>query len=191
MATRNRSLAMLALSLGLAGLACSPATAAEKTIGRQVQSWRPRPLSPLLPDAKPAEPVPSPAAPETPSDSRRPAWEAWITRILNGQPLIVFQPSWKGAWPSPRNPWDFSLTPGLRGDPTAGFGAEVVLSGGWSLWGLRFEGDSHLLWAETSGITSWRAAVIRGGLTLECRGWIDETLRTGDLSATAAYRQPF
>jgi hypothetical protein len=176
------------------GLASLPATAAEKTIGRQVQTWRPRPLSPLLP-APPVEAerdqTVTPDASDPKADARRPAWEAWITRILNGQPLILFQPAWKGTWPAKQNPWSFTLTPGLRGDPSAGFGAEVVLSGAWSVMNLQLEGDSHLLWAENSGITSWRGAVSRGGLSLECRGWMDDALRPGDLSVTAAFRRSF
>jgi hypothetical protein len=185
-----RAWGLAILMLGLAGF---PAWGAEKTIGRQVQTWRPRPLSPLLPEARPAEPsVPAKAeVGEAKHRNDRPVWDAWITRILNGQPVILFQPAWQGAWPAPQNPWTFSLTPGLRGDPTAGFGAEIVLNGGWSLWGLKLEGDTHLLWAESSGITAWRAAVSRGGLSLELKGWMDDALRPGDLTATAAFRQGF
>lgn len=194
------------LALLMLGLSALPALGAEKTIGRQVQTWRPRPLAPLLPETRPADP--KRLAPETPAEmtgggapgeegdaakkrSDRPVWEAWITRILNGQPVILFQPAWKGTWPAPQNPWTLSVTPGLRGDPTAGFGAELVLNGGWSLWGLKLEGDTHLLWAESSGITAWRALVSRGGLSLELKGWMDDALRPGDLTATAAYRQAF
>lgn len=192
MAMRKTSLAILILA-GL-GLFSLPASASE-TIGRQVQSWRPRPLRPLLPEAPPPEPevvAPSASAEAAPkAGSRSPVWEAWITRILSGQPVILFQPSWKGTWPAPQNPWHVTLTPGLRGDPSAGFGAELVFSGTWAYWGLKLEGDTHLLWAESSGITSWRAAVSRGGLSLECRGWVDDALRPGDLSATAALRRSF
>ncbi|MNX23629.1 hypothetical protein D3C86_536330 [compost metagenome] len=185
---RARSLAILLLGLGVTALSSLPASAAEKTIGRQVQTWRPRPLRPLIPETPPSEiPGPSP----TQAEAKRPAWEAWITHILNGQPLIIFQPAWKGTWPAPQNPWSFTLTPGLRGNLSAGFGAEVALSGAWTLMGLKFEGGSHLLWAETSSITSWRAAVSRGGLSLECRGWFDDAFRPGDLSATAALRRSF
>ncbi len=188
------------LAVLMLGLYCLPAAAAEKTIGRQVQTWRPRPLSPLLPEAGPAKAGSAKASPTQPlaeeatsskTEGKGPLWEAWINRILNGQPVILFQPTWKGAWPAPQNAWSFSLTPGVRGEPSTGFGAEVVLSGAWSLAGLKLEGDSHLLWAETSGITSWRAAISRGGLSLECRGWIDDALRPGDLTATAAFRRSF
>ena len=189
MAMRTRSLAILLLGLGVTALGSLPASAAEKTIGRQVQTWRPRPLRPLIPDAPPE--LSTPASSPSKSDTRRPVWEAWITRVLNGQPLIVFQPAWKGTWPAPQNPWSFSLTPGLRGDPSTGFGAEVVLSGTWEIFGLKLEGGSHLLWAETSGITSWRGAVSRSGLSLECRGWVDDAFRPGDLTATAAFRRSF
>jgi hypothetical protein len=195
MAMRAWGLAVLVL-----GLICLPAVAAEKTIGRQVQTWRPRPLSPLLPEPGPSSAGRDQASPASPatdqppsskSDAKGPLWEAWMTRILNGQPVILFQPSWKGTWPAPQNPWTFSLTPGVRGEPSTGFGAEVVLSGAWSLAGLKLEGDSHLLWAESSGITSWRAAISRGGLSFEVRGWVDDALRPGDLTATAALRRPF
>lgn len=189
-----RAWGLAILMLGLAGF---PAWGAEKTIGRQVQTWRPRPLRPLLPEARPGDQAASDkdltkaeeAAAKSSGD--RPLWEAWITRILHGQPVILFQPAWKGTWPGPENPWTFSLTPGLRGDPNAGFGAEVVLNGGWSVAGLQLEGGSHLLWAKTSGITSWHTAVSRNGLSLEFRGWFDDSLRPGDLTATAAYRRGF
>jgi hypothetical protein len=173
------------LTLLLLGLFAGSAHAAEKTIGRQVQTWRPRALEPLA----------SEASADTPSSESstlsRPAWEAWIKRILEGQPVILFQPTWKGTWPSPRNPWTFSLTPGVRGQSDAGFGAEVILSGSWSLAGLKLEGDSHLLWAKQSGITSWRAAVIRGDWSFEGRGWVADDLRPGEWGLRATYRQPF
>ena len=167
MAARAWSLALLML-----GLSCLPALGAEKTIGRQVQTWRPRPLSPLLPERPPA--APEVAVPEvlepSPAPSDRPAWEAWMTRILNGQPLFVFTPTWEGTWPSPQNPWTLSMTPGIRGDFSAGFGAELTAEGAWTLAGIRIEGGSHLLWAEAHGVTSWRAAMSRNGLSLEFRG---------------------
>ena len=188
MAVRAWSLALLML-----GLSCLPALGAEKTIGRQVQTWRPRPLTPLMPEPAPAQPLPDApeAAPSSATGPDRPAWEAWITQILRGQPLIVFQPSWKGEWPSPANPWTLSMTPGVRGDFSAGFGAELTTEGSWTLAGIRFEGGSHLLWAESNGVTSWRAAMIRNGVSLEFRGWFDRDFRPGELATTAAWRRSF
>lgn len=179
MAARTWGLLLLSILWAL------PAGATEKTIGRQVQSWRPRPLVPMLP-----EPL-GPPAPLQIENARGPDWEALMLRILHGQPLIAFQPSWKGSWPGPRNPWNFSLTPGMRGEPSAGFGAELMLSGAWTLAGFRLEADSQLLWARKSGISSWRAAVIRGGWSFEGKGWVDDALRPGEWRATVAFRQPF
>lgn len=174
------------LALLLVGLFAASAQATEKTIGRLGQTWRPRALQPLAVDPPAAS-----DAPAEPAAHVRPEWEAWIMRILTGRPLILFQPSWKGHWPSPRNPWTLSATPGVRGHPDAGFGAEVVLNAGWSLAGFKLEADTHLLWAKSSGITSWRTAVIRGGWSLESRGWVDDALRPGEWAVRAAYRQPF
>lgn len=183
MAPRWGSLAAL-MSL----LCCLPALAKEEPIGRQAQSWRPRPLSPLLPEQKG---VAEAASTSKVSPSDRPAWEAWISRILRGQPLFVFKPTWEGSWPAPENPWSFSLTPGLRGDPSAGFGAEIVLDGQWKLAGITLEAKSRLLWAETTGITAWRTAASLNGLSFELRGWTDGQVTPGALSATAALRRGF
>lgn len=176
----------LSLALLLAGLISLPAFAAEKQIGRQVQTWRPRPLSPLLPEP-PQERETTQAEPPRP----RIPLDAWIKRILSGQPLVIVKPTWKGCWPTPQNPWTLALTPGIRGDVSAGFGAELTTEGAWTLAGIRFEGASNVLVADSHTITSWRARLSRQGASLEVRGWFDQNFRPGELATTAAYRRSF
>lgn len=172
-----------ALGLGIALMMLSPlaALAAEQPIGRQVQAWRPRPLAPYAPEPKPpAEKPPSP-----------PLWQAWVTRMLSGQPVILVQPTWNGAWPHEQNSWRLCFTPSLRGHPAAGFGPEAVLDGTWSLAGFQLHGQTSVLWTGSNGVASWRTGLQRGGWSFEWRGWVDGNLTLGELAATAAFRRAF
>lgn len=174
-----------ALGLGIAIGMLWPlaALAAEEPIGRQVQAWRPRPLAPYVPEPRPKPPAEKPAPP--------PIWQAWVTRMLSGQPVILVQPSWKGAWPLEENPWSLRFTPSLRGHPTAGFGPEAALDGTWSLAGFDLTGHTTVLWTGSNGVASWRTGLQRGGWSIEWRGWMDGNLTLGELAATAAFRRAF